>query len=77
MPVVTRAFFRRPAAAGHGDPGSGDHGPGTSDRHGATGIAEAPLLCVVPLCLTAAGTVALFFFAEPIYELLKPMAAMD
>jgi multicomponent Na+:H+ antiporter subunit D len=28
------------------------------------GIEEAPLFCLVPLCLTAAGAVALFFFAE-------------
>jgi len=37
------------------------------------GIAEAPLFCLVPLCLTAAGCIALFFFADPIYRLLLPI----
>ena len=37
------------------------------------GLHEAPLLCVVPLCLTALGTIALFFAAEPIYHLLSPI----
>ncbi len=36
-------------------------------------VSEAPILCVVPLCLTAAGSVGLFFFAEPIYRLLEPI----
>lgn len=33
--------------------------------------AEAPTMCVVPLCITAAGSVLLFFSAEPIYEVLQ------
>ena len=37
------------------------------------GLHEAPLRCVVPLCLTALGTIALFFAAEPIYHLLSPI----
>ncbi len=37
---------------------------------GKTGISEAPLMCVVPLCFTAVGSVALFFFADEIYRLL-------
>ena len=37
------------------------------------GLHEAPLLCVVPLCLTALGTIALFFAVEPIYDLLAPI----
>src|SRR5690606_19228751 len=38
-------------------------------------IAEAPLTCVVPLCLTAAGCIALFFYADGLYALLLPMTA--
>ena len=34
---------------------------------------EAPLMCVVPLCVTAIGSIALFFFAENIYEWLLPI----
>jgi formate hydrogenlyase subunit 3/multisubunit Na+/H+ antiporter MnhD subunit len=40
------------------------------------GIAEAPLLCVVPLCITAAGCVVLFFFADTLYALLEPLVEM-
>jgi multicomponent Na+:H+ antiporter subunit D len=39
-----------------------------------TGVKEAPLFCVVPLCFTAVGCFVLFFFAERIYELLRPLA---
>ena len=40
-------------------------------------IKEAPLFCVVPLCVTAAGCVALFFFADEIYRLLLPIAGLS
>ena len=63
MPVVGRAFFRpAPAAADH------DHG-----ETGDGGIREAPLLCVLPPLVTAAGCVALFIWADEIYRLLMPV----
>ncbi|MEM7782242.1 MAG: monovalent cation/H+ antiporter subunit D family protein [Planctomycetota bacterium] len=34
---------------------------------------EAPMMCVVPLCITAVGSVALFFFAEGIWNALLPI----
>lgn len=34
------------------------------------GIQEAPLLCLLPLCATALGCIALFFFASEIYGFL-------
>ncbi len=34
---------------------------------------EAPLMCVVPLCITAVGSVLLFFFAPQIYNVLLPI----
>jgi multicomponent Na+:H+ antiporter subunit D len=34
---------------------------------------EAPMICVVPLCITAVGSVVLFFFANQIYEALLPI----
>ncbi|MGH8482477.1 MAG: monovalent cation/H+ antiporter subunit D family protein, partial [Nevskiaceae bacterium] len=37
------------------------------------GLQEAPVACVVPLCLTALACVALFFLAEP---LLRPVARL-
>ena len=39
------------------------------------GLREAPLCCVVPLCLTALGCLVLFFYADDIYRLLAPIAA--
>ena len=47
MPVVGRAYFRpAPAHGGHGH-GHDDHGHGHDDHHGG----EAPMMCVVPLCV--------------------------
>ncbi len=37
------------------------------------GIREAPMFCVVPLCLTAFGCLLLFFFADDLYTLLAPI----
>jgi multicomponent Na+:H+ antiporter subunit D len=34
---------------------------------------EGPLLCVVPLCVTAVGSVVLFFVADWIYQGLLPI----
>ena len=34
---------------------------------------EAPLMCVVPLCITAIGSVVLFFFGNWMYEVLLPI----
>ncbi|HXV77935.1 MAG TPA: proton-conducting transporter membrane subunit [Candidatus Polarisedimenticolaceae bacterium] len=41
---------------------------------GPVKIREAPLFCVVPLCLTAIGCLAIFFYADEIYRLLAPVA---
>ena len=37
------------------------------------GISEAPLACVLPLCLTALLCVALFFGIDPLAALLRPL----
>ncbi len=34
---------------------------------------EAPMMCVVPLCITAIGSVALFFFVNWLYDFLEPI----
>jgi len=64
MTIPAAAFFREPLAEAHDDHGHGDHGH--DDHHGG----EAPILTVAPLVTTAALTVALFFFPEPIRNLL-------
>jgi multicomponent Na+:H+ antiporter subunit D len=36
-------------------------------------LKEAPLMCVVPLCITAVGSVLLFFFAHEICGVMEPI----
>jgi len=36
-------------------------------------IKEAPMFCVVPLCITAFGCVVLFFLADDLYTMLLPL----
>ncbi len=62
VPVAARGFFK-PGVAGGGD-------------LAPVGLREAPIFCVVPLCLTATGCVLLFFFAEALYALLLPIVAV-
>ncbi len=40
-----------------------------------TGIHEAPVMCVLPLCVTAIGGLLLFFFADQIFTVLAPIAS--
>ena len=58
LPIGLRAFFK-PA-----DPAQTITG---------SGIREAPLACVIPLCATAAATLLLFFYIQPIYDFLYPV----
>ncbi len=51
-----------------------EHANGTHEHHAlADGIHEAPMMCVVPLCITAVGSLVLFFTAPWIYEVLLPV----
>lgn len=65
MPIVGRAFFLKAPPA--------PRSVGSAAAHHHEGIHEGPLLCVIPLCLTALASVALFFFGESVYELLLPI----
>ncbi len=68
LPPVIRAFLLPPPKDDHDDHGD-KHAPhGVGHRFG---LAEAPLFCLVPLCLTAIGTVLLFFFVDPIRGLIQ------
>ncbi len=69
MPVVARAFFVAPVEGTSA--GESDHG---HDPARDTGLKEAPALCVVPLCVTAAGCIALFFLAPKLHSMLLPLA---
>jgi multicomponent Na+:H+ antiporter subunit D len=46
---------------------------GGREDSGANEIHEAPLPCVVPLCVTAVGCLLLFFFAGDVYQFLVPL----
>ena len=58
LPVVGRGYFSRPA----GDDGSEK-----------PAIKEAPMFCLIPLCLTAFGCLAMFFYADQLYQFLRPI----
>jgi multicomponent Na+:H+ antiporter subunit D len=65
-----------PAAGG--DVAGGHNPHDRSDPHGQKcgwQIQEAPLFCVVPLCLTALGCIVLFFYADRLYAFLQPIGA--
>jgi multicomponent Na+:H+ antiporter subunit D len=66
LPVVARGFFM-PAT----EP---DHAQASGEESATSGgLREAPLLCVVPLCITAVGCLLLFFYADTLYALLAPI----
>ncbi len=58
LPVALRAFFK-PA--------------GNEISDWTPGIKEAPIACVLPLCITALATFIMFFYIQPIYEFLAPV----
>jgi multicomponent Na+:H+ antiporter subunit D len=71
LSVVARGFFL-PAP---GEAAVVRVGEETSGINWA-GIREAPLLCLVPPCLTACGCLLLFFYADFLYRLLMPITVL-
>jgi len=73
MPVVGRAFLFSPVprvnAAATPETVDGRENPEKGTFW--SNVKEAPLLCVAPLCATALGCVALFFYAPELYALLE------
>ena len=67
MPVVARGFFH-PSP----EPQPVSAGAAATPRRG--GISEAPLFCVLPPCVTAVACLILFFYADEVIELLRPIA---
>lgn len=72
LPVATNAFFlspdEEPSLDVHAEH---DHGAHEAPAPSASGLQEAPLLCVVPLCLTALGSFLLFLYPDPILDLCR------
>ena len=66
MPIVARGFY---APTSETTP----QAVGAAVTPGRGRIAEAPLLCVLPPCLTALGCLILFFYASDVIDLLKPI----
>jgi len=68
LPPVVRAFLLSPPKEDRDDHHDGHH----EDHHDTRGfghrfgLSEAPLFCLIPLSLTAIGTLLLFFFVGPI-----------
>lgn len=58
MPIVARGFFMPVKQDPH---------------HPLEGIHEAPLFCVLPICLTSLGCLILFFYADGLYQMLMPI----
>src|SRR5690606_2777258 len=69
MPVVIRGFFLPPRADTAAAPLPGQEKSDFSWED----IREAPLFCVLPPVLTAAGCIALFFLADPLVGLIEPV----
>lgn len=69
FPIVYRAFFLPAPTLVNG--GTGESGAGAAGAAAAisTKIAEAPLLCVLPLAFTALGSLFLFFFPGTFFDL--------
>lgn len=63
MPIVYVAFMKEPKPDPH------HHG------HSSTGIHEAPVFAVVPLVLTAIGTVLIFFYPSFFLEIINIVVA--
>jgi multicomponent Na+:H+ antiporter subunit D len=75
MPVVVKAFFLESSEDDHHDE---NHGAETPTKEGFFGqIQEAPLLCVVPLCLTALGCIGMFFGAPYVYNLIESITKVS
>ncbi|WP_404310987.1 proton-conducting transporter transmembrane domain-containing protein [Neorhodopirellula lusitana] len=71
IPIPMRAFMRPKS---EGEAVADQSTPEASGRLGwLSQIEEAPLLCVLPLCVTAVGSIALFFAADWIYLVLLPI----
>lgn len=66
IPIAVRGFM--PARSGSADIDQAEVGHKWR-------VEEAPLLCVVPLCVTAFGCLVLFFFADSLFDFLEPIAA--
>ena len=66
IPVAARAFYMSPSEK-------------TATATQSTKIEEAPMFCVVPLCITAAGCVILFIFGDSLDHMISliPLSSLS
>ncbi len=69
LSIPVQAFYMNPAEDGAKAQGAGGKGIQWGN------LKEAPLLCVLPPVMTAAGAFILFFCADPLYNYLAPLIA--
>jgi multicomponent Na+:H+ antiporter subunit D len=72
LPIVYRAFFKPLPAPGTPEPY--DH---SGHGHALAEHGEAPLPIVIALCLTAGGTLLLFFFPDVPLDLARSMLGVS
>jgi multicomponent Na+:H+ antiporter subunit D len=84
LPIPLRGFFGKPDNPGHDNPGydnpgydnpgydnSGHDNSGHEDTHqGWVWHQEAPPPCIIAISISSIGCVVLFFFSDPIFDLL-------
>lgn len=77
MPIVGRGFFAKTKDRGGTHEGDTHEivSPWHSLRFGE--IREAPPFCLFAICITSIGCLALFFYADRIYQLLAPVAGVQ
>ena len=66
VPIAVRGFMPAPARSDR---------DATSESETGWRLDEAPMLCVVPLCITAVGCFVLFLFADSLFAFLQPIAS--
>ena len=86
MPIVGRGFFRPAKPDGHaahdhdedGGHGSGQDAAPHNFWHGLRigELREAPPFCLLAMGVTSIGCIALFLYADRIYDLLAPVAGL-
>jgi len=47
----------------------------THDHDRPNGIKEAPVTCLIAIGVTSAGCLVLFFYPDPVYELMRMVVA--
>ena len=73
LPIPFRGFFSSPEEnpplkSSHNHDSEHDH---THDQDRPEGIKEAPVACLIAIGVTSAGCLVLFFYPDPVYDLMR------